>query len=84
MSATNILNIVLAIGLSSGIVSIIVSIVRSEERRKCEKRKVRTEYRFIPRTLQESQEYPIHIDEIYDSMTRRQTPWINDITSVLQ
>jgi hypothetical protein len=56
----------------------LVVITLSQETSRCPPPQV--EYRFVPRTFKESQETPIKVSEIFDSMFEKPSPFMNRIS----
>jgi hypothetical protein len=44
-----------------------------------EKIQTKTEYRYMPRTLEEEQLEPVYVSEIFDTMFSEASPWIFSI-----
>lgn len=54
-----------------GLTFIIIGIINSK---KCDPKRI--EYRFVPRTFKEEQENPVGVQEIFNDMFEKPTPWI--------
>jgi hypothetical protein len=53
---------------------IIIEIIRLNTIKKCPKSHI--EYRYIPRSFKETQEEPIPINDIFDKMFTKRSPWM--------
>lgn len=65
--------VLLVILFSISIIFITIDITKSNF--KCEERK--TEIKYIPRTFKEEQESPVPIENIFGSMFKNSSPWID-------
>ena len=60
-----------------GVIMVVVGFVK--QNKECPKGAV--EYRFVPRTFQEDQDYPSRPTDIFQAMFTEPSPWIRDISS---
>lgn len=53
---------------------LLVTIDLSKENTKCQKQKII--YKYIPRTLEEEEESPIYVSDIFGTMFSQPSPWV--------
>lgn len=62
-----------------GILFITINLVKTENQ--CPENKII--YRYIPRTLDEEQDSPAHVTDIFSTMFSQPSPWINSVDSMM-
>jgi len=70
---------ILILFIFMGILFITIDLVKTEQ--KCPQNKVI--YRYIPRTLDEEQESPAYVTDIFRTMFSQPSPWINSIDNMM-
>lgn len=65
--------LILSVLFIIGIIFIVIDVVKSYY--KCPPEKII--YRFVPRTFEEEQNYPIPLDTIFNKMFDLPSPWVN-------